>query len=146
MARNTVYLESTTVPVERTQGQILALLHESGHVRMAGIEGSEIRFTMPQPTAIGGEMDYRITVDPKRLPLEGTKSRWENRERIAWRQALMLLKAQLAFIETKMVAAEQAFMGFGMSGQWVDGERMDMYQAFTLHRVKQLEAPKEKEV
>lgn len=122
-----IYLETTEISVERTVGEIQGLLGRAGCVGVIVMYDDN-----KEVAAVGFEillLDRRI---PFRLPCRweavrnvlykqrknGThsestiKSLEVRAKRIAWRQILYWVKAQLALIDTDMVKVQEIFLPF----------------------------------
>lgn len=121
-----LYMENTQVLAERTVSEICAVLVAAGALqinqqyenkRIIGVrwtirvEGQEVPFAMP------ARIDPVFKVLESRL---SPRTRWkadkqklrEQAERVAWRQLLRWIQAQLALIETGMVQSAEVFMPY----------------------------------
>lgn len=119
-------METTNISPERTASEIQLLLREAGasqilteyskDKKISGlffkleIYGQEVPFSLP------ARIDpVFLYLQNKRAPLRRHDKRdidLEQAERVAWRQLLRWIQAQLAMIETGMVAAGEVFMPY----------------------------------
>lgn len=121
-----LYMETTKISAEKTAMEIQSLLVLSGACRilteydksrkltglsfMLQVKGADVPFSLP------------ARVDPvfkalqkKRAPMYRDRKQQEDKEqseRVAWRQLLRWIQAQLAMIDTGMVAAEEVFLPY----------------------------------
>ncbi len=121
-----LYMESTKISAERTAQEIGALLAQAGATavlteygsdrKISGlafklnVKGLEVPFTLP--ARIDPVFKY---LQRQRAPMWRVKKEREDRvqsERVAWRQLLRWIQAQLAMIDTGMVAAEEVFLPY----------------------------------
>lgn len=108
------YAESTTVPVDRSQGEIRKLLSkyratgfaigETKELAMIQFEmnGKRIKFTMPLPIAgvtRGGPRNYVMS-----------QTQLEQEMRRLWRCLILSIKSKLESVESKITTFEQEFM------------------------------------
>jgi hypothetical protein len=124
MTKKPLYMESTEIPPERTAGEIAQVLvtagatqiateYEDGKVRglrwTMRINGRELLFSMP------------VRVEPIFQILHArVKDRWGTdadkirvkAERVAWRQLLRWVQAQMAMIECGMSEASEVFLPY----------------------------------
>lgn len=113
---STIYMETTSIDPIRTSGEICSILVRAGatqinqqfeNQKISGlrwcmkVNGAECLFTMP------------VRVDPVYKILKRKKPNssglLEQAERVAWRQLLRWVQAQLAMIDTGMVEAGEVF-------------------------------------
>ena len=156
MATKTLFMETTQIPSLKTAGEITELLVRAGAAQIAmDYSGQKIvglMFSVP----VSGRVEpycYKlpVRVDPVfrllngRRPeshwKRGNRKEWADRdrdqaERVAWRQLLRWIQAQLAMIETGMAEILEVFLPY-MQAQ--DGRTM--FQLFHDHELKMLEAP-----
>lgn len=143
-------METTKIPAEKTAAEIQGVLAWAGATQIAmsyqnrevvglrwgmEIESQTIPFSMP------------VRVDPvfqalqnKRSPRYRERAREQDREqakRVAWRQLLRWIQAQLAMIETGMVKTEEVFMPYAAVGP--NGETM--YEMVAESGFRMLPAP-----
>jgi hypothetical protein len=120
-----IYMESTEIPAERTAAEISSCLVQAGassiSTRFEGgkivglgwtmkVAGNDIQFAMP------------ARVDPVEKLLTRRRSGYVDRaareriraqaERVAWRQLLRWVQAQLAMIDVGMVQSAEVFMPY----------------------------------
>jgi len=131
MANNQpIYMATTEIPMERTAAEITSCLVQAGATsvsttyqagKIVGLTwsmrvlGNEANFAMPARVA----PIYKLLCK-RRSPDRGDK--WfaddlktklhEQAERVAWRQLLRWVQAQLAMIETGMVQSGEVFMPY----------------------------------
>jgi hypothetical protein len=122
-ARKTLFMETTTVPAERTAAEISSVLIRAGATQIAtDYEAGKItglRWTM---RAAGRDLLFAMParVDPIFKILSERNSSWaidqaklrEKAERVAWRQLLRWVQAQLAMIECGMTEASEVFFPY----------------------------------
>lgn len=158
MARKTLYMETTTIDVGKTAGEITSELVKAGATsvntdyasgRITGlrwvmrISGQDIVFDMPariEPVYIvfaqrKGHKTGRGTNNLVVYP-----SLMEQAERVAWRQLLRWVQSQLAMIETGMVQAAEVFMPYIVVNP---ATNQTLFQRMQETQFKQLEAPKQ---
>jgi hypothetical protein len=156
MKSPTLYMETTAIPPLKTAGEITELLVRAGATQI-GTEFdngriSGLRFSIPVK-GLPGAYSYKLPVRiepvfkllngrrPEESWKRGNQTDWADRdheqaERVAWRQLLRWIQAQLAMIETGMAETPEVFLPYmqAESGQ-------SMYQLFQAHAFKVLEAP-----
>lgn len=155
--KQTLFMETTQVPPEKTAGEIMGVLVKanarqiaveydaerklSGMSFVIVINGNPLPFRLPARI----EPVFRALNDrrPKESWYRGNREEKaevdrQQAERVAWRQLLRWVQAQLAMIETGMVASEEVFLPYlqNENGQTV-------YQLFAETKFKMLPAPKE---
>lgn len=132
-AKKPIYMENTEIPIEKTAAEVTSCLVQAGaktiHTRyesgkISGLDwtmqlgANEIRFSMP------------ARVDPVYQLLCSRRSGWSatyrdqyfgndlrakmraQAERVAWRQLLRWVQAQLAMVEVGMVKPAEVFMPY----------------------------------
>lgn len=122
---STLYMETTKIPPEKTAAEIQQLLAYAGasqiatsydHGEITGlrwameVEAQTIPFSMP----VRVEPVFRH-FQKKRSPKFRERAERQDRDqskRVAWRQLLRWVQAQLAMIETGMVQTEEVFMPY----------------------------------
>ena len=130
MSKRTLFMETTEIPVQKTAGDILGLLVRAGATQVSlDYEGGKIagmRFTYPVD---GYPVPFRLPVrtEPIFKIINGRRSpdTWnkfgrkamaakdrEQAERVAWRQLLRWIEAQIAMIETGMVKTDEVFLPY----------------------------------
>lgn len=125
----TLYMETTKIPAEKTAQEIVHLLSQAGassvlteykDKKIAGlafrivVKGNQIPFLLP------------VKIEPvwkqlqqNRAPMNRAKNAERDREqaeRVAWRQILKWIQAQLALIETDMVSVAEVFLPYAQVG------------------------------
>jgi hypothetical protein len=122
----TVYLENTDVPDTRTVMEIQDLLARKGAIAVqVEYAGGRVNSLAFQLRVLDQVVPFRLPCradsvekilknSGKRIKKNDTLHDWARR--VAWRQILMWVKAQLALIETGMVKAEEVFMPYAMMG------------------------------
>lgn len=151
MSKQKLYMETTEVPAERTAGEIVARLVEAGARNiMQDYDRSQIVgvcFTMvirdqvfAYKLPVQVEPVYRLLLSRRKgWVSEKDKARDHDRsKRIAWRQVLRWVEAQLALIQLKMVRADEVFFPYM---QAPNGQTM--YQLFVERGLKCLPAPED---
>lgn len=129
---NKIYLSTTQIPVMKTQGEIQSLLVQAGAIHVvseyspAG-DAIAMHFTM-KINGCDRPVEYRLPVRCERvyqslLSIWKAKKRRANKptnqfaeqsKRIAWRQILMWLKAQLAMMELGQSSPFETFLPYMM--------------------------------
>jgi hypothetical protein len=149
----TLYMETTEVSAERTAAEIMGVLAGAPNVRRVtqtydasgGVVGVEFE------VAVGMlSWCYRLPVreEPVFQILNGRRDSWnksakrdqdrQQARRVAWRQVLRWVQAQLALIETGMAKPEEVFMPYMLN----EARDRTYFEAFADHQVKMLEAAK----
>lgn len=129
MARKTLFMETTGIDAMKTVGEIHALLVAAGAVaiqntyeagRIVGLEWAmnfgpgQLRYKMP------ARVEPIFQILRKSHPAWSIGPAREQAERVAWRQLLRWIQAQLAMAETGMVQPAEIFLPYmlhGRSGQ-----------------------------
>ena len=151
--KTTLYLETTEVAPERSAADIICLLVRGGAREVAmSYDGRQkvtgLRFTIQVgphqllfalPARTGPVYDYL------HRQVKGRGSWYDSQdqvsklrakaERIAWRQMLRWIQAQLAMIETGMVQTHEVFLPYLQQGG------QTLFEAFVDHSLKALPAP-----
>lgn len=156
--KQTLYMETTQIRPEKTAGEIMELLVRA-NARQIALEYGE------KHTLCG--MAFVILVDGRAVPFklparvepvfrllnnrrpegswkrgnreDGSAADREQAERVAWRQLLRWVQAQIAMIETGMVAVQEVFLPYAQNQ---DGRTL--YEAISGSGFKQLAAPEVK--
>ncbi len=134
MAKRTIFMETTSIKPEKTIAEIQMVLRNYG-VRQVmteyNIDGSvaSVSFTMEIEAAL---VPFKLPADHK--PLLAMAQRGETKylkrndeeqaRRIAWRQILRWVQAQMAMVDIGMVTADQVFMPYIM----IDAKGTTLYQ------------------
>jgi len=148
-----LYMETTKIPAAKTAQEITTLLARTG-ARQVVIEYDESRelagvrwtierrgITIPFGMPARIEPVFRILMrksSPRTRARREPQIR-EQAKRVAWRQLLRWLEAQLALIETGMVAAEEVFMPYIEVSQG-----KSMFEALCEQEFRALPAPAER--
>lgn len=138
------YAGETTVPIERSQGEIQALLRkrdadsffsgwdgDKGFVAFR-LSGRHIRITVPMPDPEADE--FIFTPTGKERSESAAKADYERAVRARWRVMLLLIKAKLEAIDIGVQTLEEAFLGdvvlpSGQTfGQWAEPELKRVYE------------------
>jgi hypothetical protein len=140
-----VYAATTTVPVERTRGEIEQLLKAWGADAFAfgwdstinatavsfRIKGVYYKFRVPLPDI--NDARYRYDRSHRRGTDQQVRNRLAQAERSAWRATLFVIKAKKESVESGIESFEQAFLPQVMLpdgtiyGDWAEVEIEDMY-------------------
>lgn len=124
MAKKTIYMETTEIGAERTAAEVSSVLVQAGATSVSvkydsgcvigmswtmPVFGKNLPFAMPARV----EPVYKILIDRRSYPDAATKDRVrEQAERVAWRQLLRWVQAQLAMIEVGMAKGVEVFMPY----------------------------------
>lgn len=118
-------METTEIPVQKTAGEILSLLVRAGATQVSldykdstiigmrftyPVGGHPVPFQLPVRTA----PIYKI-INGRRTPynrVEMAAKDHDQSERVAWRQLLRWIEAQIAMIETGMVKTDEVFLPY----------------------------------
>jgi len=143
MSGKTLFMETTEIPVQKTAADILGLLVRTGATQVSldyqdgrpvgmrfiyPMNGHLVVFCLPVRT----EPVFRI-LNGRRTPdawkqfnreAMAAKDR-EQAERVAWRQLLRWVEAQIALIDTGMVKTDEVFMPY-----ITDRNNKGFYQSF----------------
>lgn len=123
MAKKTLFMETTKISSEKTVAEIQAILgkygagsilvdYDKGEVFAVSfkiiIGGQDIPFKLPcKPEAI-----YAILAKRRVYPKDYIDKDMEQAKRVAWRQILRWVQAQMALVETNMVKIQEVFMPY----------------------------------
>lgn len=150
---NTLYMESTEISATQTAGEITALLVRVGarQITMDYAEGGKLtgfHFLLvigglPHPFRMPVRVEgvYRI-LQARRNSWDRSKYEARDRvqaERVAWRQLLRWIQAQLAMIDAGMVETREVFLPY-----IVDQSGQTLFEVFEETRFKALPAAKER--
>jgi len=142
-----LHMEHTQVAATKTVSEIQQVLAASGLVRSVNIRylGSRIEGVAFSIEIAGSEVSFLLPAraEPIFRILNGRRSGFrgggvaakdrEQADRVAWRQILRWVQAQLAIIETGMVSASEAFLGYALVAP---GESLhERFIQYTEHRV-----------
>ena len=141
-------METTEIPAERTAQEIHAVLVKAGARQiMSEYEGGKVvglKWTMATP--MGDRMfDMPARVEPLYQILWKRSDPWKvdktklraKAERVAWRQLLRWVQAQVAMIETGMVSSSEVFFPYMVA---IEGKTI--YSLFEARQLPLLPAPK----
>lgn len=152
-------LETTTIEAGQTAGEITALLTQIGARRISmtyddagNMVGMSFFIQGPdQRTSFDYQLPIRAAAVFEYLRKRDATSRKRYRDRkktesdmyacavrVAWRQLLLWVKAQVAFVQTQQADTMQVFLPYCTAP---DGRTM--YDLFVDQQVKQIAAPKE---
>lgn len=152
MAKNGLYMESTEISPTQTAGEITGLLVRVG--------ARQIVMDYDEPGKLTG-LHFALVIHgahhPFRLPvrtdaiyriLQAGHNAWDahkyedkdrvKAERVAWRQLLRWIQAQLAMIDVGMVETQEVFLPY-----LVEHSGKTLFQVFEESRFKMLPAGKE---
>lgn len=116
----TIYAAKTTVPVEKTRGEIEKLVSRYGATRFVSgwepnnaavlfeMKGRRVRFSLPMPDPKA----RRFTHGRGSWTLPAAKQRelLEQATRASWRALLLVIKAKLEAVETGITTFEEEFL------------------------------------
>lgn len=151
----TRYAENTTVPAERSRGDIERLLARYGADQfMYGwddnqaviafrMEGRNVRFLLPMPNRDSTEFTHTPTRRNRRSPAEADKA-YEQATRARWRSLALVIKAKLEAVEAGITIFQDEFLahivlpdGSTMS-QWAGPQLDHVYDSGAMPAVLQL--------
>lgn len=157
----TMYMETTKVPTEKTAAEISAVLIQSGATsistdyegkRIIGLKwamkvhGQHVSYSMPvRVEAITKQLVSRLSPPPTGATTSqadkyksAVSAAKEQAERVAWRQLLRWVQAQLAMMDLGMVEAREVFLPY-----MLDRAGKTFYQVLEEQKFKMIEAPKQ---
>jgi hypothetical protein len=153
--RKTLFMETTEVEPGKTAAEIMGCLQGSGRVRRIANsydtsgEIIALEFSIGIVGAVEWEYRLPVRVDPVFKILNGRRDGWNQSskaaqdlaqaKRVAWRQLLRWIQAQLAMIDTGMVAPEEVFMPYRLD----TARERTMFEHMVEREIKMLEAPAE---
>ncbi len=117
------YAEGTEVSVEKSKGEIEALIQKAGADEFASgsrpgqsmiqfkLKGRVIRFTLPLPDKNDKKFSLCGQYNNRRRMPEMAHKAWEQACREKWRALYLSIKAKLYSIETGIEQFDSAFMG-----------------------------------
>lgn len=120
-----MYMETTKIGADKTAAGVAALLAQAGattvNIDYAEAEAVALSFEIPVKD-MPFKFQLPVRIDPvfvvlqkRRAPRNRTKrapSDLEQAKRVAWRQILRWVQAQLAMIDTGMVQAHEVFLPY----------------------------------
>ena len=149
-AKNTLYMETTVVPVVKTAAEITGLLVKAGATRIETkyeggkitglmwtirISGTELLYSMPARVSPVFEiLKKRRKQSIGKLTLQIIQ---EQAERVAWRQLLRWVQAQIAMIECGMTETSEVFFPYLTQ----PGTGKTVYSVFVEQKFKMLGPP-----
>jgi hypothetical protein len=148
-------MESTEVPSQKTASEITTLLVQSGarEISVQYDEGkiSGLRFVLLAAGNVPLQFALPVRTEPIFKIINGRRQNYgqfskvamqerdhEQAERVAWRQLLRWMQAQLAFIETGMVASQEVFLPYLLHA----GSGQTLFQYFEGEGFKQIAGAK----
>src|SRR5947209_13252774 len=151
MSKTTLYMETTEISPSKTAAEVTSLLVQSGarsittemdgNGRITGLRFSLMIKGCPAPVPFA----LPVRVEPVFTILNGRRKYYDQisnaakdrakAERVAWRQLLRWVQAQVAMIETGMVVTEEVFMPY-----LIDPSGRTMFQALQESGMKMLSA------
>lgn len=150
MARKTLFMETTSVESSRTAGEIQTCLVGAGATQVSNdyqdgkitglrwvmkVQGQDVIFDMPARI----EPVFKIINGRRSWPPGHATQDKAQAERVAWRQLLRWVQAQVAMIETGMVQAHEVFMPYIFDPI----KNQTLFQRLEESKFKLLEAPKQ---
>jgi hypothetical protein len=146
----TLFMETTQVPDTTTVAQIQHLLsrngatsvmveYENGNVNGLAfrlqVGDQQVPFKLPCRWPAVEKLIHKTGKKPRK---NDTVQRWARR--VAWRQILRWVEAQLALIQTGMVKSEEVFMPYAIVH--TNGEQQTMYEMIEKQKFLALSAPR----
>lgn len=150
--KKTLYMETTSIEASQSAAEICSELVKSGATQIAtdykdgkitGLRwmmrhaGQDVMFSMPARV----DPVFRLLNRRRLHPGQHTAQDREQAERVAWRQLLRWVQAQLAMIDTGMVESAEVFSPYMV----VEHSGKTMWQALQESRFKMLPAPETKQ-
>ena len=142
-ARKTLFMETTQVPVIKTVSEIVCrlaahkLVREVTQVYDAEGELAGVRFSVYEHGFIPCTYQLPVRVEPVFKVINGrrayprphaAKDR-DQAKRVAWRQVLRWVEAQMALIETEMVDPREVYLPY-LLGSGGDGVERTVFEVF----------------
>jgi len=131
--KKTLFMETTKIPVGQTVAEIQRILGESGVIGvMTQYDGGEVIALSFQILFLDKTIPFRLpcrwqpifdimSKRRRRTPSnKGGAALMEQAKRVAWRQILRWVEAQLALVDTDMVKVQEVFLPYiqtNISGQ-----------------------------
>ena len=149
--RKTLFMETTKIEPGKTAGEIMELLAQA-NARQIAVEYDDKRTICGMAFLIlvdGRTLPFRLParVDPVFSIINGRRKTGrtshtaidrEQAVRVAWRQLLRWVQAQLAMIETGMVTTHEVFLPYAQ-----DRNGKTLYELLSESKFKMLEAHKD---
>lgn len=153
-SKKTLFMETTEITAERSAGEISSELIKGGATQIA-TDFTEGKITGLRWTMRAGGRDLLFSMPARVQPVydlllsrRSDKGRWisvedaaklrSKADRVAWRQLLRWVQAQLAMIDTGMVEASEVFLPY-----LDDGTGQTLFLRFKESEFKLLAAPKQ---
>ncbi len=144
MGKRTIYMETTTIDPEKTIAAIQKILRQHGVKKiMIDYEDEEVEAVSFVMVVDDGPVPFRMPADY--YALLTLAQRGETRylkqgdtnqaRRIAWRQILRWVEAQMALVAVGMVTADQVFLPYIM----LDSEGTTLYDKISQGGLKQFQ-------
>lgn len=133
--RDSLFLETTTVPAAKTIGEITAVLVKSGartietiyeNGRAAGLCWSMMLYDRPVYFRMPAKVDpvYKLLrKNAGHVSASRDANLCDQAERVAWRQMLAWVKVQMSLVEIGMVEYAQVFLPYVTDGNTTVWER-----------------------
>ncbi len=160
-SNKSIYMETTKIAPERTAAEISSVLIQAGATsiqteyegrRIVGLKwamkvhGQQISYSMPvRVEAITRLLTGRLsplgistTEKQQAAHKAAAENAKEQAERVAWRQLLRWVQAQLAMMDLGMVEAREVFLPY-----MLDRAGKTFYQVLEEQKFKMIEAPKQ---
>jgi len=127
----TFFMETTRIAPERTVGEIQMILAQHGaKAVLLEFDGKKVSAVSFQYTVNGRDIPFRLPCRwefiEQMLKDNGRRPRYDDTlelwaRRVAWRQILRWVQAQLALVETSMVKIQEVFLPYVVthSGQTI---------------------------
>jgi hypothetical protein len=142
----TLFMETTKIDANKTAGEVAECLAMAGATRVMNDYKSGVVTALTFAIRVGDvEIPFRLPINPtpifgiiqKRRPASTRNKKapadLEQSIRVAWRQILRWVQAQLALIETGMVKTQEVFLPYVCN---LNGETF--YQQIEANQFKQL--------
>lgn len=151
MSTKTLFMETTCVEADKTAGEIVSCLvsHGARQIAMEYNDKKEVvglQFLLmvcgqPQPFKLPARIDpvFKILNGRRRFSHERALNAVKDRSqatRVAWRQVLRWVQAQMAMIDTGMVEAHEVF-----SPYWLNQNGQTLFEVLSESKFKALPAP-----
>lgn len=150
MAQKTLFMETTQIDAQQTAGEVTSCLVRAGAREISTSYDEQgivvgVRFTIEVLPGVIKLFALPARIDPIFKILNGRRAYnrageagrdREQAKRVAWRQLLRWTQAQLAIIETGMIAAGEAFLPY-----MDDGRGVTLYEYMIESKMKALPAP-----
>jgi hypothetical protein len=156
MARreDTLFMETTKISATRSAGEVSDVLVQAGASQISmmyknakiiglrwvlNVDGRDLLFSMPaRIDPVFGILKQRAERGPysctRRLSAAELIELRDKAERVAWRQLLRWVQAQLAMVQTGMVKAQEVFLPY-----WQEGDKT-LYEFLSETKFKMLPA------